>query len=99
MQIFQSILTHEDTYSEDLKRIIKQIEAGIKKSGKVLTKDYWLVSERGSAIKKAIKMAQKGDTVLITGVGHQTTLNLGGKEISWSDQKEARKAIKEKLGA
>ena len=50
----------------------------------------------GQAIKKAIKMARVNDSVLITGVGHQTKLNLGGKEVDWSDQDKVKKAIKER---
>jgi len=90
------ILTHEDTYYEDLQEIIAGIEPGIKKSGKILGKDYWKIAKRREAIKKAIKMAQKGDTVLITGVGHQTTLNIGGREIPWSDQKVVREILRKK---
>lgn len=93
------ILTHEDTYNEKPEKILGEIEPGVKKGGKVLGKTYWKVEKRGEAIRKAIKMAKAGDTVLITGVGHQMSLNLGGQEVSWSDQEEARKAIKEKLNA
>lgn len=89
------IITHEDTYREDLRQIINEIEPGVKKSGKVLGRDYWLIEERGEAIKKAIEMAKKGDLVLITGVGHQTSLNMGGREVPWSDQKTVRKILKE----
>jgi len=89
------ILTHEDTYFENPDQIIAAIERGVKKEGKVLNRDYWLVPDRKKAIRKAVGMARSGDTVLITGVGHQTTLNLGGREVPWSDQKEVRAALKE----
>jgi UDP-N-acetylmuramyl tripeptide synthase len=91
------ILTHEDTYKEDPDKIIGEIELGVKKGGKKLDKTYWKVADRRKAIRKAIMMAEETDVVLITGVGHQTTLNLGGKEVPWSDQKEAKKAIKSRL--
>ena len=87
------ILTHEDTYSEDPKKIIAEIEPGVEKGGKILAKNYWKIEDRREAIKKAIEMAEKGDIVLVTGVGHQNSLNIGGKEISWSDQKEVRKIL------
>jgi len=93
------ILTHEDTYREDPEKIIAEIEPGVEKEGKILGKTYWKISNRHQAIKKAISMAEKGDAVLITGVGHQTSLNLGGHEVSWSDQKEVKEAIKEKRSA
>ncbi len=88
------ILTHEDTYSEDLKQIISEIESGVKKGAKVLGKDYWKVYQRKKAIEKAIKMAKKSDTVLITGVGHQEVLNIGDKEVPWSDLKVVSEILK-----
>lgn len=88
------ILTHEDTYTEEPQKIIAEIEPGVKKGGKILGKTYWKALQRRDAIRQAIKMAKKDDTVLLTGVGHQTSLNLGGREVSWSDQEEARKAIR-----
>lgn len=91
------ILTHEDTYHEDLKKIISEIEVGVKKGGKIFGQTYWKIFDRGRAIKLAINMAKSRDTVLITGVGHQKTLNLGGHEIPWSDQEISREAIKERL--
>lgn len=90
------ILTHEDTYGEKPEKILGEIEPGVEKGGKVLGKTYWKVIKRDEAIKKAVRMAKEGDTVLITGVGHQTSLNINGKEVAWSDQKEAKEAIKEK---
>lgn len=81
------ILTHEDTYREDIDQIINQIEPGVKKTGKKPGQDYWRVKSRRQAIKKALRMAKFNDTILITGVGHQTSLNLGGRESAWSDQK------------
>ncbi len=90
------ILTHEDTYSEKPKKIIGEIEPGVQKGGKVLGKSYWKAYQRKKAIEKAVKMAKKGDTVLLTGVGHQTSLNLGGQEVPWSDQEEVKKILRRK---
>ncbi len=87
------VLTHEDTYSEDINQIIDQIEPGVKKGGKRLGRDYWRVNSRREAIKKALQMADKNDTILITGVGHQTSLNIDGKEVSWSDQKVVKEFL------
>jgi UDP-N-acetylmuramoyl-L-alanyl-D-glutamate--2,6-diaminopimelate ligase len=88
------ILTHEDTYKEKPQKIIKMIEPGVKDGGKELGKTYWKVDDRRQAVAKAVSLAKKNDTVLLTGVGHQTTLNLGGQEVPWSDQKEVIKAIR-----
>jgi UDP-N-acetylmuramoyl-L-alanyl-D-glutamate--2,6-diaminopimelate ligase len=90
------ILTHEDTYNEDPKKIIGEIEPGVKKRGRILGESYWKFYERKKAVEKAIEIARKGDAVLITGVGHQKSLNIEGKEIPWSDQEEVRKILKRK---
>ena len=90
------ILTHEDTYHEDLKKIIAEIEPGVKRGRKILGENYWKVYERRKAIEKAIELAEKGDTILVTGVGHQKTLNIGGCEVPWSDQKVVREILKRK---
>ncbi|MFC1727657.1 Mur ligase family protein [Patescibacteria group bacterium] len=87
-------LTHEDTYRENPLKIIESIEPGVKNSGKILGQNYWKEPDRKLAIKKAINKAGQDDTVLITGVGHQVSLNIGGKEVPWSDQEIAQKAIK-----
>ena len=75
---------------------MESIESGVKSAGKKLGKNYWKILDRKQAIQKAISLAKKGDVVLITGVGHQVALNIGGKEIPWSDQEEVKKAIKER---
>jgi len=31
--------------------------------------------------------------VLITGLGHETTRNMGGKQVSWSDKEIAEKIL------
>lgn len=76
-------LTHEDTYLEDKMVIIKDLENGLITSG---FKNYKIITERKEAILHALKMAGPGDVVILTGVGHQTTMNIGGTEIPWSDQ-------------
>jgi UDP-N-acetylmuramoyl-L-alanyl-D-glutamate--2,6-diaminopimelate ligase len=50
--------------------------------------------DRKEAIKKALQLAKPGDVVIITGVGHQRSLNIGGREVSWSDQETVKDLIK-----
>lgn len=92
------ILTHEDTYREDPRAIIEMIEPGVAKSGKREGREYWKIADRKRAIEKALSLAREKDIVLITGVGHQKTLNLGGREVDWSDQKAVKKALKKASG-
>lgn len=87
-----SILTTEDTYGENPEKIIEMIENGIKKTNKIKNITYFIEPERKNALKKAIAIAREGDVVIATGVGHQTTLNVG-HEIEWSDQDELKKIL------
>lgn len=50
--------------------------------------------DRRKAIKLAIKIARKGDTIVICGKGHEKTMAFGKTEVPWSDQEETRKALK-----
>ena len=74
------ILTCDDTHTEKLETIIAMIKKGIKKGNCLVELD------RKQAIEKAISLAKKGDTVLITGMGHQITININEKEIPWNDR-------------
>jgi len=89
-----SIITSEDTYGEDPKNIIIDIEKGIKKTNKKENISYWKIVEREDAIKKAVSLAKKDDLILLTGVGHQTSLNLGKYELPWSDKQTVLKILK-----
>jgi UDP-N-acetylmuramoyl-L-alanyl-D-glutamate--2,6-diaminopimelate ligase len=86
----QIILTHEDTYSEDPRAIIADLEHGLLE---VKFHQYKKINDRREAIREALLISRPGDIVLLTGVGHQKTLNLGGKEVPWSDQAVARELL------
>lgn len=76
-------VTDEETYAEDgaaiRAAIIQGIEAG---DGQAKTTE---IADRGEAIAAACTEAKKGDTVIITGLGHETTRNMGGRAVAWSD--------------
>lgn len=87
-----SIITTEDTYGEDPLRIVLSIEKGIKKTSKIVNESYFIEPDRDKALKLAMEMAGTGDVIVATGVGHQTTLNVG-HEVEWSDQEALRKIL------
>jgi UDP-N-acetylmuramoyl-L-alanyl-D-glutamate--2,6-diaminopimelate ligase len=84
-------LTDDETYTEDPEKIREEVYVGIKKAK--AGKKTKIIADRGEAIKTAIKEAKKGDTVLITGLGHEDSRNMGGKHIPWRDQEVARKIL------
>lgn len=86
----QIILTHEDTYLEDPQKILNTLEKSLID---VKFKNFQKVFDRKDAIKTAIETAKRGDVVIITGVGHQKSLNIGGKEVPWNDQKAVTEVL------
>ncbi len=86
------ILTAEDPRTEPVEEIISQIEKGI--NPKFDKKNLLKISDRKKAIFKAIELAQKGDIILLTGKGHEASMNCGLGEDSWSEHQAVKEAIK-----
>lgn len=85
-------LTDDETYTENPEAIRRAVYQGITAGGGEAKTS--IVVERGEAIKKAFSEAKKGDTVLITGIGHQKDRNMGGKLEPWDEIAVAKKALK-----
>lgn len=102
------ILTAEDPRTEDVRNINAEIEKGLKearvkeadrrkeslKYQEGHTKYYWKIPDRQEAINFAIKkLALKGDTVLVTGKGHEKSMCYGKIEYPWNEHKAIEKAL------
>jgi UDP-N-acetylmuramoyl-L-alanyl-D-glutamate--2,6-diaminopimelate ligase len=92
------VITAEDPRTEDLDAIMAQIAAGCERAGRREGEDYWRIGDRGEAIRFAVKMAQAGDLVIVTGKGHEQSMCLGTTEIPWDDREVVRKALNRLLG-
>ncbi len=82
------ILTDEDPYDEDPMQIVEDVKVGIKKT------PVEIIMDRKNAIARACALAQKGDTVYITGKG--TDPYIVGKDSAktpWDDADAARDAL------
>jgi UDP-N-acetylmuramoyl-L-alanyl-D-glutamate--2,6-diaminopimelate ligase len=88
------VITEEDDRDVDGMEIMEQIGAGAEKAGKMRDKDLFLVHDRTEAIKFAFGRAQKGDTVLLLGKGHEKTIERDGREDPWDEIGTARQALK-----
>lgn len=83
------IVTAEDPRGESIEKITEEILEQVDKK-----KEIYKIADRQEAIDTAIKMAQKGDTIIITGKAHETTMNLDGhREIPWSDFDVVKKSL------
>jgi UDP-N-acetylmuramyl tripeptide synthase len=77
------ILTDEESYNEDPQAIRDQVREGIesaKGSMKMME-----IPDRRDAIAKALSIAMKGDTILITGMGHEQYRIVNGERLPWND--------------
>jgi UDP-N-acetylmuramoyl-L-alanyl-D-glutamate--2,6-diaminopimelate ligase len=77
------ILTNEDPYYEDGEQIINELEAGLTKTRSY---EYFRIYDRREAITKGLAMAERGDIVLITGKGAETTMAIKDERIEWSER-------------
>lgn len=84
------VLTSEDPRSEDPNRIIDEILENVDKN-----KQIYKIANRSEAIRKAIEIAKRGDLIVVTGKGHEKSMNLGEGEIPWSDKKEILQILKQ----
>ena len=84
-------LTDDETYTEDPATIIQAVYKGIETAdGQAKTT---IVEDRLDAIKAAFAAAKPGDTVLLAGIGHETTRNMGGQEEPWNEIDIAQKLL------
>lgn len=85
------ILTAEDPRHEKVEDIIEDIAMGI---GSIDGKpELYRISDRNEAIQTAVTMAKDGDFVLITGKGHEKSMNVAGAEIYWNDEESVKDAL------
>ena len=87
-----TILTDDEPYSEDPKKIIAELESGFEKIGAT---NYKVISDRKKAFGEAARMASAGDVVVVPGIGHQAYRNIGGdKKVSWDEAEIIREIVK-----
>lgn len=77
------ILTDEESYNEDPGTIRDMVMEGIAEGGGEAKTEE--IADRRDAIEKALKIARKGDTILITGMGHERFRIVAGERLPWND--------------
>jgi UDP-N-acetylmuramoyl-L-alanyl-D-glutamate--2,6-diaminopimelate ligase len=83
------IVTSDNPRTEDPLSIINDIVAGIHEDSTCVE----VISDRKAAIRKALKMARRGDLILLAGKGHETYQEINGTKIPFDE----RKVVKELL--
>jgi UDP-N-acetylmuramyl tripeptide synthase len=84
-----SIITSDNPRTEDPLEIIREVEVGVKETGK----KYEVVSDRRDAIFHAISKARERDVVIIAGKGHENYQIIGNDKFHFDDRDVAREAL------
>lgn len=85
------VITSDNPRSEEPEAILKEIEVGVKP----VTGRYEMIVDRKSAIKKAIQIAEKGDSIIIAGKGHENYQILKDRTIHFDDAEVAAEILGE----
>ncbi len=77
-----TIITSDNPRSEDPESIVRDLEAGIKPTGR----PYICIVDRKEAIEYAIRHAQPGDVIILAGKGHETYQILKDRTIEFDER-------------
>ncbi|MDO4870562.1 MAG: UDP-N-acetylmuramoyl-L-alanyl-D-glutamate--2,6-diaminopimelate ligase [Candidatus Saccharibacteria bacterium] len=85
-------VTDEENRNEPAENIRNGILQGIKEAG--AEQKGIDIADRGEAIESALRVADKGDVVIVAGLGHQNYRNMNNINIKWSDIAETEKILR-----
>jgi UDP-N-acetylmuramoyl-L-alanyl-D-glutamate--2,6-diaminopimelate ligase len=83
-------LTDDETYTEDPASIRVMVREGIEAVGG----NYQEIADRKEAIRAALQTAKKGDVVVLAGIGHEDSRNMGGKLVPWDEVAIVKELLK-----
>lgn len=85
------ILTDEENYTEDADQIRHMVMEGIVAGGGGSKAEE--IPDRKAAIEKALSIARRGDTVVVTGMGHEQYRIINGRREPWHEPTVIRKIL------
>lgn len=88
------VITSDNPRFEDPELIINQIAGGIESSCMTKVVRY---ADRATAILTSVRQSKKQDVLLVAGKGHESTQEIAGKKIPFSDVDHIRLAIRGSL--
>ena len=80
-----------------MEEILDEMAGGARRQGGVEGKTFWLVPDRGEAIRLGIHLAQPGDVVVACGKGHEQSMCFGTIEYPWDDRVALRSVLSDSL--
>jgi len=84
------VITSDNPRNEDPVEIIKEIEAGASR------RNYVIEPDRREAIRKAVKLAEAGDILLVAGKGHEDYQEIKGIRHKFSDREALEDTIRDR---
>ena len=78
-------VTDDETYTEDAASIRDMVMKGVLENGGEAKVEE--IPDRKDAIEKALSIARRGDTVIVTGIGHEQYRIMGGRREPWDEVK------------
>jgi UDP-N-acetylmuramoyl-L-alanyl-D-glutamate--2,6-diaminopimelate ligase len=91
-----AIATSDNPRSEEPETILDDVEQGLARSG---ASKYRRIVERREAIRAAIELANPGTVVVIAGKGHETTQQIGGRELPFDDRQVSAELVRDRRAA
>jgi UDP-N-acetylmuramoyl-L-alanyl-D-glutamate--2,6-diaminopimelate ligase len=93
-----SIFTAEDPRTESLDGILAEMADGAVEKGGVENESFWLIPDRGNAIRFGLTLAKRGDVVIACGKGHEQSMCFVDTEYEWDDRTAMKAALADFLG-
>jgi len=91
------VVTDEDPREEDRMAIIDAIAEGARSAGGRDGETLFRIADRVEAIRFAVDHAEPGDTVLLAGKGHESTLITAAGPQPWDERGTAESALRGRL--
>lgn len=82
-----AIVTSDNPRTEDPDGIVDEIVAGMEGD------DFERITDRRSAIRRALEIAREGDAVLLAGKGHETYQDVGGEKQPFDERRIVREIL------
>ncbi|NHU84415.1 UDP-N-acetylmuramoyl-L-alanyl-D-glutamate--2,6-diaminopimelate ligase [Kocuria sp. JC486] len=92
------IISDDDPHGEDPAAIRAEVAAGahaLIESGRARAAEVHEISPRAVAIRSAVRMAGRGDSVIVAGRGHETVQEIAGVDHPLDDRAELRAALED----
>ncbi len=81
-----AVFTNEDPREEDPEAILREIAAGAEACGKAVSRDFVCIADRSAAIVHAVRWARPGDTLLLAGKGHESSIIVGRTGVPYDER-------------